>query len=445
MGCLLLGGASSFSFAQEAPEETPIPAKSNRITPLVSAVYKTLPSTVSIHAERAEYPIIQAVMNRTVLWPFNEPNTDSLMGSGFFVSKQGHILTCAHILDHAASTRVTCSNNEEYKAKIIAMDRQMDIALIKIDPPENYKIQPIPMATQSDVLLGETVVTVGNPLGYHGTISTGIVSGLSRRLISQTQDEMMNDLIQINISTHNGSSGSPVVNMDGELMGMMVLKYKSGDNIGFALSVENMGNFMAHYAFAHDALPYYDWGVQFKNTQNEYWEVAKFYKNSPFIGKLNPTDSILSINNIEIKDWPQLVQNMWSISTDTLSLKIQTVQNESIELQIPRTEPRSNEQALKDKFGISAMNLSRALSLATRLNRVNGALITSTRTEEGLRRGDLVVFADHIPIDTAETLAKVLANVPVGGKINLGVIFHDPSLKNPTLISYRTVEITAHE
>ena len=170
--------------------------------------------------------------------PFTPPpKPGNGTGTGFIIDREGHILTNNHVVDKADIIKVTLQNEKEYEAKLVGSDPKTDIALIKI-VQENGEHNTFPFLTMGDsgtVEVGEWVVAIGNPFGLSHTVTTGVVSAKGRN-IGGPYDEF----IQTDASINPGNSGGPLLNMNGDVIGINTAIYSgSGGNvgIGFALPI----------------------------------------------------------------------------------------------------------------------------------------------------------------------------------------------------------------
>jgi len=160
-------------------------------------------------------------------------------GSGFIVSEDGFVLTCAHVVsDPDADYTVIVSPTEKYQAQILARDPLIDIAVLKINSEK-----PLPFLELGDsdkIELGEQVLAVGNPLGeFEDTLSAGIVSGLSRKItaFAGKKSATLRGLIQTDAAINPGNSGGPLVNMEGKVIGINTAMVFGAENIGFAIPI----------------------------------------------------------------------------------------------------------------------------------------------------------------------------------------------------------------
>jgi len=156
-----------------------------------------------------------------------------VLGSGLIVDEQGHILTNDHVVDKAQSIKVTLQSKLEYPAVVVGVDKQTDLALIKIDCPERLKVARL--GDSDKVQVGEWVIAVGNPYGFDRTVSFGIVSGKGRVLQLPTQTPFLSNFIQTDAAIDPGSSGGPLVNLRGEVIGINSIGYGRGQ--GFTVPI----------------------------------------------------------------------------------------------------------------------------------------------------------------------------------------------------------------
>ena len=154
-------------------------------------------------------------------------------GSGIISSKDGYIITNAHVLTDGKSFKVIMSDESEYAAKVIGKDNKTDLAVIKIDGSD---FPAATMGNSDEVVLGEAVVAIGNPAGLSGSVTNGIVSGLNRQIRSDATGFDMN-CIQTNAAISPGNSGGALVNMYGQVIGITSSKYVSSsyEGLGFAI------------------------------------------------------------------------------------------------------------------------------------------------------------------------------------------------------------------
>ena len=189
------------------------------------AVYrKALPSVVNITSTAVQFDF------------FYGPVPQQGQGSGFVLDKQGLILTNNHVIDNAQRIEVTLSDKHKYKASLIAVDKNHDLALIKIQAPN---LQPATLSDSSGLTVGQKVYAIGNPFGLNGTMTRGIISSI--RSIRGPQNNPIEDAIQTDAAVNPGNSGGPLLNSRGEVIGITTLIASNGadqsSGIGFAIPI----------------------------------------------------------------------------------------------------------------------------------------------------------------------------------------------------------------
>jgi serine protease Do len=209
-----------------------------RRTPIVVVAHNVLPSVVNIQTE--------ATIRRRTADPFFDPfgifgggreraYTSQSLGSGFVWSTDGIIVTNNHVVEGASSITVNLQDGSKLPAKLIGVDPDSDLAVLRV---EGKKLVAAPIGTSSDLMIGETVVAVGNPFGLSGTVTTGVLSALGRSVPSETQGRTYTDFIQTDASINPGNSGGPLLNIEGKVIGINVAIYQNAQGIGFAIPVD---------------------------------------------------------------------------------------------------------------------------------------------------------------------------------------------------------------
>lgn len=158
-------------------------------------------------------------------------------GSGSILDKEGHILTNYHVIQGAQELDVALANGRHYKAKIVGEDKDNDLAVIKINAPKE-SLTVVPLGNAKDLFVGQKVLAIGNPFGLDRTLTTGIVSGLSRPLRSEFTGRLIEGVIQTDASINPGNSGGPLLDSRGRMIGINTMIYSpSGGSVGIGFAV----------------------------------------------------------------------------------------------------------------------------------------------------------------------------------------------------------------
>jgi len=216
------------------PQDTPR-FDNPRVTPIVLVARKAAPAVVYIEAERPK--AVFDVFGRSSRW-------ETVGGSGVVVDKSGYIVTNHHVTDQARKLFVTLFEEgaapRRYPASLISSAPLDDLVLLKIEP--EHELAVILRGTSSDLMLGETVVAIGNPLGQTKTVSAGIISGLNRDLdVPLAQPPLkFKGLIQTDAAINPGNSGGPLLNIEGQMIGINTAIREGAENMGFAIPVDRV-------------------------------------------------------------------------------------------------------------------------------------------------------------------------------------------------------------
>ncbi|HEV2575819.1 MAG TPA: trypsin-like peptidase domain-containing protein [Acidobacteriaceae bacterium] len=194
----------------------------------ISVYKRALPSVVNITSTQVAYDF------------FYQPVPEQGQGSGFIIDKQGHILTNNHVVEGAQSVEVALSDKKRYKATVLGTDKAHDIALLQITNAPD--LQPAVLADSSHLAVGQRVYAIGNPFGFQGTMTRGIISAL--RSVELPSGVKIDNAIQTDAAVNPGNSGGPLLNSHGEVIGIttMIAGNPNGGvaqsaGIGFAIPI----------------------------------------------------------------------------------------------------------------------------------------------------------------------------------------------------------------
>ncbi len=195
-------------------------------------------------------PIVSSILDFV---PFQVPvpfNSEGLsLGSGFLINEQGYILTNAHVISNAIDIRVVLSEEQrEYPAQIIGIDRLSDTALIKIDP--DFRPNVLPFGDSDALQMGEVVLAIGNPLGFQHSVTSGLISA-KERISPHPKDRFVNYL-QTDSAINPGSSGGPLINLHGEVVGINTAIIQKAQLIGFAIPINTVKEVMGMLIIGED-------------------------------------------------------------------------------------------------------------------------------------------------------------------------------------------------
>lgn len=241
------------------------------------------------------------------------------LGTGIIVSENGYILTNQHVSGVKYSNcYVTLDNGKEYNANVVWSDSDLDLSMIKI----NIKGLTFAKLGDSDnIRTGEKVYAIGNPIGFEfqRTVTSGIISAVDRTIKIEEEDNLsyMEDLIQTDATINPGNSGGPLINPDGEVIGINSIKITSAEGIGFAIPINivkpmiqnfiQTGTFeeatIGIFSYDKEVIPYLDANIEFENGIY----VAQVIKGGPAeVGGIKENDIITKIDTVKLNKMSEL-------------------------------------------------------------------------------------------------------------------------------------------
>ncbi len=225
---------SSFAYAQ-----------ANRVTPVVEAVQKLGSSVVNISTQQRigrEGPF--SYFNDPVYEKFFRDFFDSRqsnriqetpLGSGVIIDSKGYVLTNAHVILRSGRIKVTLKDGTSYTAGVVGAEKALDLAVLKIQGDGPFPAAPL--GDSKTLMIGETVIAIGNPFGLSHTVTTGVISALHRTI--QAEQHVYVDFIQTDASINPGNSGGPLLTIDGKVVGINTAIFGQGQGIGFAIPIDS--------------------------------------------------------------------------------------------------------------------------------------------------------------------------------------------------------------
>ena len=225
---------AALSLASSVFAATP-PIRRNAV---VAVVEKVSPAVVNISAEqtvRRQPTFFDQFFGEFDAGP-RRYKTKSL-GSGTIINAGGVILTNDHVVSGASKIIATTKSGQEYECDVVGADQDNDLAVLRIRGAKPG-LPTIPMGTSSDLMIGETVIAIGNPFGLSNTVTAGVVSAVGRTVPEENRERVFTDFIQTDASINPGNSGGPLVNVDGQLIGINTAIVGGASGIGFAIPAD---------------------------------------------------------------------------------------------------------------------------------------------------------------------------------------------------------------
>lgn len=236
--------------AQTTYETQPVISEQSSVT---AAVKKSLPSvvTIGIDAVVQTLPTIQSgPFGAPSIVPGQTQEINQNIASGFIVSQSGLIVTSKHVVaDTSATYSVITNDGKKYNVEQIYRDPLNDLAILKINASN---LTPLTLGDSGSLELGQTAIAIGTPLGqFNNTVTEGIISGLNRNINAgsplDNSVERLDNIIQTDAAINPGNSGGPLINVDGQAIGINTAVSTQGQNIGFAIPINTVKNLLINF------------------------------------------------------------------------------------------------------------------------------------------------------------------------------------------------------
>lgn len=190
--------------------------------------------------EKANRSVVHITTISSALNTFLEIMPVQGTGSGVIISKNGYILTNAHVVENATELSISLHDGSKFNSKLVGIDKENDIAVLKVDVPNQVILEPIEFGSSTDLKVGQKVVTIGNPFGYDRTMTSGTVSGLGRP-VRIDDNTIINGMIQTDAAINPGNSGGPLLNSMGQMVGLCTTIHTTtgtSSGVSFAIPIE---------------------------------------------------------------------------------------------------------------------------------------------------------------------------------------------------------------
>jgi len=399
--------------------------ENNRENAVVKAVRKISPTVVNISSEyevlRRTNPFSSLGLDPffdSFFYDFLNPGNNhrekrNSLGSGVIIDgHRGLILTNAHVIEKTGTIQVSLNDKHEFEAQIVGVDPDSDLALLKIDTQN--QLPSVDMGDSSDIMIGETVIAIGNPFGFSHTVTTGVVSALNRDI--KSDERIFRDFIQIDASINPGNSGGPLLNINGELIGINTAIYAKAQGIGFAIPINRAKRIVSDLIQYGKVVPAWvgltvqdlnDHLIRYLNYDKSYGVIVTHVEpDSPAQrAGMKEQDIILSIGDHKLtqqEDYQSLMKG--TSAGDPLNLLVWR-QGRSYSL-IIRTKHYPMERSLDlgyHRFGIKVTTISHKSPNYNLTHANSGVIILKVRSGSyldkiGVKPGDVIHQVDGISI-----------------------------------------------
>jgi serine protease Do len=391
------------------------PADAVRRTPVVQVVERVSPAVVNISAES----IVREVDPFFGRFFGGRERRSQSLGSGLIVDPKGVVVTNAHVIEGASRILVNTLDGRELEAEVLGSDRDADLAVLKV---KANGLPAVPLGKSADLLMGETVIAVGNPFGLGHTVTTGVLSARGRAVPGESGETNYTDFLQTDASINPGNSGGPLVNLAGQVIGVNTAIVRGASGIGFAIPADRAQRVVDDLLRFGELQPLWT-GLRLVTldpelARREGYPVArgalveKVWDDSPADrAGLRAGDLVVAVGGKPLAAREDLNTALYSVAAGT-----------PVALEVRRGDDtvRISLQAMRPPAGLGARVLERSVGLAVEA-RKGGLVVTdvardSAADRKGLRPGDVVLAANGQPVADVEALGReVLRGLDRGG------------------------------
>jgi len=415
-------------------DEAPAPpADDPRVTPVVRAYRRARPAVVNISSRK--------VVTRRGLFgpdpfedifpsPFPRRVPVQSLGSGFVLHPAGYIVTNAHVVRRAEQVTVTLQDNIKLPARVISAERTLDLAVLKVDPPDGRELPHLPLGRSDDLMVGETVIAIGNPLGYANSLTTGVISATNRTLNFGRGVEI-GGLIQTDAPINPGNSGGPLLNIKGELIGINTAIRADAQNIGFAIPVDSLADELPRL-LDFERLNRVILGAavaQQRRSGQARVVVTQVRPDTPAAGKLREGDQIVALDDVPVRQIPDYVCPLVRAEPgQTVAFTVlREGRRQTVRVALAAKPHPDGKKLAQRWLGLTLRKLTPALARQLGLAVEEGLLVVGVEQggpadRLGVRLKDVFFQVGRLYVKDLETLGRVLEDVQPGERLHVGLV-----------------------
>jgi serine protease Do len=394
------------SLLQASAAHAAAPLADPRRSPVVDIVERVAPAVVNIAAEST----VREMDPFFGMFFGPRSRTNQSLGSGLIIDRQGVVVTNAHVIEGASKITVFTLDGSELAAEVLGADGDADLAVLKVKVPAGKELAAVALGSSSDLLIGETVLAIGNPFGLSHTVTTGVLSARGRSVASEQGERVFTDFLQTDASINPGNSGGPLVDLAGSVIGVNTAIISGASGIGFAIPADRARRVVDDLLRFGELQPPWT-GLRLSTAEGEGpapkhgARVDRVYPDSPAaVAGLAAGDLITSVAGHPATSREDVLTAFYSVPIGTVIDATVRRAGKDLAVTLRPVRPRRGLglEVLLDSVGVGELDAVRG-GLAIGL--VSSGSAAAGR---GLRAGDVILGAGGRPIANIDELERAV-------------------------------------
>ena len=345
------------------------------------------------------------------------------LGSGFIIHRDGYVVTNNHVIDHARQITVELLDGRKLPADLISTDAEADVAILRIHSDKPFPV--LELGDSSDLMIGEPVIAVGNPMGYSHSVSTGIVSALHRDLNPDEEGHStLKDLVQTDAAINPGNSGGPLLNAYGQVIGINTAIRGDAQNIGFSIAINRLRDLIPDLMNPAQVTKV---NVPLRLTEQRTLTPPATIRTAVLLSGKDGPAVVDSIDGHRTTDLVDAYAQLLRISADAHSLTLKLANGKETKLAVgPVPTPDAIVESRR-RLGIVVAQLTPIMAEKYKLATEDGLFVSevarnSIAEKAGIQPGDVIVQLGRYRVANLTDLAAGLHRLPESGRVRIGVI-----------------------
>ena len=384
----------------------------------------------------------------------DEEHPERQGGTGFLISEDGYIVTNYHVIENADKVEVRLSNRERLTARIVGRDPATDLALLKIDAKTT--LNPLPLGNSDSLRVGEWVMAIGDPLNFDKSVTVGVVSAKGRYgLTADRATSSFENFIQTDAAINSGNSGGPLINVNGEVIGINTAMFRPAQNIGFAVPINTLKSVLPQLREKGKVTRGF-LGINIENVDSDKAAAFKLksldgaFVQSVESGRpadkagVRPGDAIVRVDDLPVKDTRELIGYVsgkapgskvrLGVVRDGREMNLTATLAERDATQSEEEEPgKASSHDSRERIGVSVTDLTpQVRQMQSIPTSVSGLLVVNVKevsaaADAGIREGDVITEVNGRRLTSTDDFGKLVSGARKGEYLRLYIVRSRPA------------------